>query len=86
MLRGVSPVFYGRLCGVVLDRRATCRTIQVVTSQRLPCGKFQRPFELLKASYPDMTYAHIWHAYYLILSALDGISCGAPVFRAVSDR
>jgi len=51
-----------------------------------PVENFQRPFELLKASYPDMTYARIWHAYYLILSALDGISCGAPVFRAVSDR
>ncbi len=46
---------------------------------------FQRSIDLLKAGYPDMAYLYIWHAHYLILSAVFGILV-AVAFRTISDH
>jgi hypothetical protein len=46
---------------------------------------FQRSFNLLKAGYPDMAYLYIWHAHYLILSAVLGI-LAAIAFGSLSDH
>jgi hypothetical protein len=46
---------------------------------------FQRTFDLLKAGKPAMAYLYIWHAHYLILSAVFGI-LAAVAYRSISDH
>jgi hypothetical protein len=85
MLKGIFLVFIaGWVAWFWIDKPPAGQFVLPPASDSL-VENFQRSFNLLKAGYPDMAYLYIWHAHYLILSAVFGL-LAAIAFRTISDH